>query len=101
MACATARTTPRRRSPPAPVAPPAYARSSPASAVARTSGLEQHLEGAVLLLLEHVVGLRRLLEGHVVRREALQAERVGVVGYDRHEVVDPATDVRPPHAERQ
>src|SRR5436190_18072178 len=38
--------------------------------------LKQHLDGAVLLLLEHLVGLRRLLERELVRRQVLSSERV-------------------------
>ena len=51
--------------------------------------LEDDLDRAVLLLLEHLVGLRRLGQRHVVGGEAVDTERI-LVGEQRQDVVDPA-----------
>jgi hypothetical protein len=62
----------------------------------RPSRLENDLDGAVLLLLEDLVAVRRLLERHRVGGEGVDAQRV-VVGQQRHDVLDPLLDVGLPH----
>src|SRR4051812_2660026 len=61
------------------------------------SGLQEHLERPVLLLLEDLVRVRGVLERQVVRGEVVDAERVLVAAEQRQDVVDPAPDVRLPH----
>src|SRR5690606_26558414 len=51
------------------------------------SGLEQDLDGAVPLLLEHLVRFGRPVERHRVRGEIHDPQRVGVVGDERHQRV--------------
>ena len=51
--------------------------------------MEQNLDGAVLLLLEDLVAVRRLLQGQVVGGEVFGAERV-VIDQERQDQVDPA-----------
>ena len=59
--------------------------------------LDDDLRRAVFLLLEHLVGGGRLVDRDLVRGEVGGAERVGVVGHQRHDLVDPALDVRLAH----
>src|SRR5689334_12615689 len=58
----------------------------------KPSGIENNLERAVLLLLEGFVGLRRLGQRQVMRRELLGAKRVVVAADEGHDVVDPRFD---------
>src|SRR5690606_24147858 len=62
------------------------------------SGTHDHLDGAVLLALEHVVGVRRVGQRHVVGGEVVDAERV-LVGEVGDDVVGPAADVGLAHAQ--
>jgi len=59
------------------------------------SGLEQDLDRPVFLLLEHLVGARRLLEREPVRREPLHAQGIAV-GQQRQYLGDPALQGRTP-----
>src|SRR5690606_24134074 len=61
------------------------------------SGPHDHLDGTVLLALEHVVGVRRVGQRHVVGGEVVDAERV-LVGEVGDDVVGPAADVGLAHA---
>src|SRR5436190_5347812 len=63
----------------------------------RRSGLEDDLDRAVLLLLEHLVGLRRPLEREAVGCEIVHPERVLVRLEQRQDLVDPALYVRLAH----
>src|SRR5688500_4538672 len=71
-------------------------RSGPARCAA--SGPEQHLDRAVLLLAEVRVGLRGLLERHVVGGEVVDTQRVAL-GEDRQDVGHPAPHVGLAHAQ--
>src|SRR5918998_6559881 len=61
-------------------------------------GLQDTLDGAVLLLLEVLVSQRRVFEGHLVGLEVLDAQRVVVV-QERHDVFDPLPDIGLSHAQ--
>src|SRR4051794_30690330 len=58
------------------------------------SGGEQHLDGAVLLALEHGVGVGGLGERQAVGGEVVDTERVVVAREQRQDLVDPSPDVR-------
>src|SRR3954453_10401703 len=59
--------------------------------------LKQHLDGAVFLLLEHLVGLRRLVERQLVCRQVLRPKGIAVLGDERQDVLDPPLDIRLAH----
>src|SRR3954447_13468266 len=70
----------------------------PSVRTAGASGLQHDLDGAVLLLLEGLVGVGGVVERQVVGGEALHAQRV-IVGEQRHDLRHPALDVRLAHAQ--
>src|SRR5690349_22135791 len=80
-----------------PIVPRGGGTGSPLSRRHRGSRLQDDLDAAVLLLLEHVVGLRRLLQRHPVRRQVVHAQRVVVTGQQRQDVVHPLLHVRLAH----
>src|SRR6478752_4455706 len=57
------------------------------------SWLQQDLDRAVLLALEDLVGVGGLAERQLMRGEILDAEGIGFVFEQRHDVVDPAPHV--------
>lgn len=61
--------------------------------------LQEDLDAAVLFALEDLVGVRALLKWQLVRDQVLGAQRVVVACHQRHEVIDPAFDVRLAHSE--
>src|SRR5919204_3220088 len=73
------------------------ARTTRTSATVR---MQDDLDAAVALGLEHLVGLRRLLEPKLVCRQVAGAERVAV-SEEWEQVVHPAFDVRLPHPDRE
>src|SRR4051812_22474153 len=62
---------------------------------------EDDLDRAVALLLEQLVRIGSLGERHTMGGEIEHTERVRFVGHQRHEVADPALDVRLAHAQGQ
>src|SRR3954468_6260778 len=77
----------------------APARPARAITQPRYSGLEEDLERAVLLLLERLVGVRRVLERQPVGGEGVDPERVVVAADQRQQLVHPALDVGLAHAQ--
>src|SRR5215203_3122369 len=61
-------------------------------------GLQDALDGAVLLFLEDLIAQRRVFEWHLVGLEILDAKRI-VVAQERHDVLDPLPYVGLSHAE--
>src|SRR5436190_13345882 len=55
--------------------------------------LEEDLDRAVRLALEHRVGLRRLVQRQLVGREVLGSQRISVLGQERQDLVRPSSDV--------
>src|SRR5438105_13150611 len=63
------------------------------------SRLEKDLHRPVTLLLEHVVGLRRLVEREAVCGKALDVEGIVIPADEGHDLVGPPPDVGLAHAD--
>src|SRR5215217_2331836 len=60
---------------------------------------EDALDGAILLFLEDLVGVRSLIERKLMGGEILDTQRIVVAAEQRHDVVYPPLDVRLAHAD--
>src|ERR687897_1075499 len=73
-------------------------RSTPDTlSLAADLGLQEHLDRAVLLLLEDVVAVWRLVQRKMVGVEVVDAERVPVALEQGHDLGHPVLHVRLPH----
>src|SRR5665809_96482 len=74
-------------------------RRPPRSTQSRSSAASDVYKRQVLLLLEQLVGARRLFERKAMGGKALDTEWIRVVGNQRQDVVDPELDVGLAHTQ--